>query len=140
VGRGIRAGLGTVAALVAAAVGIYIATRTSHEGVKPYTLQETLPKMVSDFGARARVVQISVSSQNVDYQVIPADGQLHIRNYDIVSFEESAGVTAYNRKVTNVVRTATPRQDPQMPAAVPAVGARFFWYSSRAVSQIQRRA
>ena len=103
-GRGIRAGLGTVVALVAAAIGIYIATKTGTEGIKPYTLQETLPQMVSDFGAKARVVEISTSGQNVDFQVIPGDGQLHIRNYDIVSSEISAGTTGYNRKVTNVVR------------------------------------
>jgi hypothetical protein len=102
-----------VVALVAAVVGIYIATQTSGEGIKPYTLQETLPQMVSDFGANARVVQISVSGQNVDYQVIPADGQLHIRNYDVVQYEVDAGTTAYNRKVTNVARAPTAAQTSQ---------------------------
>ena len=112
-GRGIRAGLGTVVALVAAAVGIYIATKTSSEGIKGYTLQETLPQMVSDFGPKARVVQISTSGQNVDFQVIPGDGQLHIRNYDIVQYEVEAGTTGYNRKVTNVVRAPTAAQSAQ---------------------------
>jgi hypothetical protein len=112
-GCGIRAGLGTVVALVAAAVGIYIATKTSNEGIKAYTLQETLPKMVSDFGPKARVVQVSTSGQNVDFQVIPGDGQLHIRNYDIVSSEISAGTTGYNRKVTNVVRAPTAAETAQ---------------------------
>ncbi|HEX3975824.1 MAG TPA: hypothetical protein VHW96_06140 [Solirubrobacteraceae bacterium] len=100
-------------ALVAAAVGIYIATKTSNEGIKAYTLQETLPKMVSDFGPKARVVQVSTSGQNVDFQVIPGDGQLHIRNYDIVSSEISAGTTGYNRKVTNVVRAPTAAETAQ---------------------------
>ncbi len=108
--RGIRAGLGTVVALVAAVVGIYVATKTSGGGgggIQPYTLQETLPKMVSDFGAKARVVQISTSSQNVDFKVIPSDGRLHIRNYDVVQSEIDAGTTGYNRKVTDVVRAPT---------------------------------
>jgi hypothetical protein len=102
--RGIRAGLGAVVALVAAALGIYIASRTAGGGIKPYTLGETLPKMVADFGAQARVVQISYSADNVDFQVIPRDGRLHIRNYDVVESEIDAGTTGYNRKVTNVVR------------------------------------
>jgi hypothetical protein len=108
--RGIRAGVVVVVALTAAVAGIAIATKSGAGGIKPYTLQETLPQMVSDFGPKTRVVQISVSSQNVDYQVIPADGRLHIRNYDIVSFEESAGVTGYNRKVANVVRAPSAAQ------------------------------
>jgi hypothetical protein len=95
--RGIGRGLGLVVALVVAVVGIYVATKTSGRGIKPFTLQETLPKMVADFGAKARVVQIAVSGQNVDFQVIPQDGQLHIRNYDIVSYEVDAGTTGYNR-------------------------------------------
>ena len=112
-GRGMRAGLGTVVALVAAVLGIYIATKAGGGGIKPYTLQETLPRMVADFGAKARVVQISTSGQNVDFQVIPGDGQLHIRNYDIVSSEISAGTTGYNRKVTNVVRAPTATETTQ---------------------------
>lgn len=94
-------------AIIIAVVGVYIATKTSSEGLKPYTLQETLPQMVSDFGAKAKVVQISVSHDDVDYQVIPSDGRLHIRNYDVVSYEVSAGTTGYNRKVSNDVRAPT---------------------------------
>jgi hypothetical protein len=73
--RGLRTGLGTVVALVAAAVGIYIATKISSAGIKSYTLQETPPEMVSDFGPKARVVQISTSDQNVDFQVIRRRGR-----------------------------------------------------------------
>ena len=102
-----RAGLGTVVALVAAALGIYIAGGTAGGPIKPYTLGETLPKMVADFGAHARVVQISYSADNVDFQVIPRDGRLHIRNYDVVESEIDAGTTGYNRKVTDVVRAPT---------------------------------
>ena len=94
-------------ALVAAAVGIYIAGGTAGGGIKPYTLRETLPKMVADFGARARIVQISASADNLDFRVIPGDGRLHIRNYDVVESEIDAGTTGYNRKVTNVVRAPT---------------------------------
>jgi hypothetical protein len=105
--RGIRAALGTAVALVIAAVGTYMAAKTSNEGLKPYTLQETLPKMVSDFGAKARIVQILTSDQSVDFRVIPSDGQLHIRNYDVVEADDDAGTVGYNRKVTNVVRAPT---------------------------------
>jgi hypothetical protein len=38
-------------------------------------------------------VQISASEENVDFQVILGIGQLHIRNYDVVSSEISAGTT-----------------------------------------------
>lgn len=105
--RGIGAGLGTVMAVVAAAAGIYIAAKVTgrgNGGVKPFTLQETVPRMVGDFGAKTRVVQISVSHNNVDNEVIPSDGRLHIRNYDVVQYEVEAGTTGYNRKVTDVVR------------------------------------
>src|SRR6185312_16302996 len=102
-----RAGLGTAAALVAAVAGIFIATNTGGEGVKGYTLKETLPQMVSDFGAATQVVEIGVAHDNVDYKVIPRDGQLHIRNYDLVQYEIQAGTAGYNRKVTNVVRAPT---------------------------------
>jgi hypothetical protein len=105
--RGIRAALGTAVALAIAAVGTYMAVKTSNEGLKPYTLQETLPKMVSDFGAKARIVQILTSDQSVDFRVIPSDGQLHIRNYDVVEADDDAGTVGYNRKVTNVVRAPT---------------------------------
>jgi hypothetical protein len=107
VARGIKAVLGTAAALVIAAVGTYIAVKTSNEGLKPYTLQETLPQMVRDFGAKARIVQILTSDQSVDFRVIPSDGQLHIRNYDVVEADDDAGTVGYNRKVTNVVRAPT---------------------------------
>ena len=102
--RGIRAGFSAVVALAAAALGIYFATKTSNEGLKPYTLQETLPEMVRDFGATARIVQLSTSDQSVDFRVIPSDGQLHIRNYDVVESDDDAGTIGYNRKVANVVR------------------------------------
>jgi hypothetical protein len=104
---GIRVRLWTLVGLVVAGVVVYVAVKTAGGGVKPYTLQETLPKMVSDFGAKARVVQISVSEDNVDFQVIGGDEQLHIRNYDVVESEISSGTTGYNRKVTNFVRAPT---------------------------------
>ena len=105
--RRIRAGLWTVVALTAAALGIYIAIAGTGDPLKPYTLRETLPKMVADFGAQARIVQISYSEDNVDFQVIPRDGRLHIRNYDVVESEIDAGTTGYNRKVTDFVRAPT---------------------------------
>src|ERR1700743_296735 len=76
-------------------------------------MQETLPQMVSDFGAKARVVQISTSGQNVDFQVIPGDGQLHIRNYDIVQYEGEAGTPGFNGKGTNGCRSPTAAQSAQ---------------------------
>src|ERR1700729_859257 len=106
-GRRIRAGLWTVVALTAAALGIYIAIGGPGSPLKPYTLGETLPKMVADFGAQARIVQISYSEDNVDFQVIPRDGRLHVRNYDVVESEIDAGTTGYNRKVTDFVRAPT---------------------------------
>jgi hypothetical protein len=76
---------------------VYVALKTAGGAIKPYTLQETLPKMVSDFGAKARVVQISVSEDDVDFQVMGGDEQLHIRNYDVVESEISAGTEGYNQ-------------------------------------------
>jgi len=113
-----RAGLGTAAALVAAVAGIFIATNIGGEGVKGYTLNETLPQMVSDFGAATQVVEISVAHDNVDYKVIPRDGQLHIRNYDLVQYEIQAGTAGYNRKVTNVVRAPTAGETSQAHATL----------------------
>ena len=77
--------LGTLAGVIGAGIGIYFAA-FSPSG-RPYNLQGTLPKMVADFGAGARVVQLVVSADNVDFEVIPDDGRLHTRNYDLVSSE-----------------------------------------------------
>ena len=74
--------MGVVGALVAiagVAIGGYFVSGSS--GVHPYTLQETLPEMVGALGPDARVVEIIVSSNDFYFQVIGADGQLHIRDY-----------------------------------------------------------
>jgi hypothetical protein len=75
--------------------------------LKPYGLQETLPKVVSSFGANARVVKIIVDSSGIYYQVIAADHRLHIRDYSIAQSEIEAGTTGYNRKTSNFVRAPT---------------------------------
>ena len=95
-------------ALVGAAVGIYFAFY--FKGGSPYTFQETLPKMVSAFGADARVVQILVSSDNVSYEVIGHDGLLHRRVYELQFSRDAGGGTSKTRKVENSVRKPTPRE------------------------------
>jgi hypothetical protein len=97
-----------VAFVAVGAVGLVVSGRFSNpSGLPPFTLQETLPKMVKDFGSGARVVEIIVSSEDVTFQVIAADRQLHIRNYEIVSSEIEAGTTGYNRETKNFVRRPT---------------------------------
>jgi hypothetical protein len=97
---GVLAAIGAVALAGSAAFD-------SNGGLKPYGLQETLPQMVASFGANARVVEISVGSSGVYYQVIGADRQLHTRDYEIVQSEIEAGTTGYNRKTSNFVRAPT---------------------------------
>ncbi len=91
--------------LVGAAVGIYFAFY--FKGGSPYTFEETLPKMVSAFGADARVVQVLVSSDNVSYEVIGRDGLLHRRVYELQFSREAGGGTAKTRGVENSVRKPT---------------------------------
>ena len=99
-----------VVGVAAAIFGVAIAGHLKsgeNGGLKPYGLQETLPGMVSSFGANARVVKIIVGSSGVYYQVIGADQQLHIRDYTIAQSEIEAGTYGYNRKTNNTVRTPT---------------------------------
>jgi hypothetical protein len=101
--------LGAVA-LVAALIGVAILVQLTvgpNGGLKPYGLKETLPEMVSSFGANARVVEIIVDDSGAYYQVIGADHRLHIRDYGIVESEIEAGTEGYNRKTTNFVRAPT---------------------------------
>jgi hypothetical protein len=99
-------------ALTAAVTGVAIVLGGAdpNGGLKPYGLQETLPQMVSSFGANARVVEISVGSSGVYYQVIGADRRLHIRDYSIVESEIEAATTGFNRKTSNFVRAPTARE------------------------------
>jgi hypothetical protein len=102
-----------VVAFPAAIVGLAIAGHAgldSNGGLKPYGLQETLPEMVSSFGADARVLEIIVGSSGVYYQVIGADHRLHIRDYEIVQYEIEAGTYGYNRKTSNFVRGPAPAE------------------------------
>lgn len=96
-------------ALTAAVTGVAIVLGAAdpNGGLKPYGLQETLPKMVSSFGANARVVKIIVGSSGVYYQVIGSDHRLHIRDYSIVQSEIEAGTTGYNRKTSDFARAPT---------------------------------
>jgi hypothetical protein len=104
-------GVGVLAAIVGVVIaGIGIVEHVgfdSNGGLKPYGLQETLPQMVASFGANARVVEIIVGSSGVYYQVIGADGQLHIRDYSIIESEIDAGTYGYNRKTSTFVRAPT---------------------------------
>jgi hypothetical protein len=96
--------------VLAAVIGVAIAAQLTtgpNGGLKPYGLKETLPEMVSSFGANARVVEIVVDSSGAYYQVIGADHQLHIRDYAIVESEVEAGTEGYNRKTTNFARAPT---------------------------------
>jgi len=107
----VAGGVGVVAAIVGVAIaGVAIfghAGFDSNGGLKPYGLQETLPQMVSSFGANARVVEIIVGSSGVYYEVIGADGKLHTRDYAIVESEIDAGTYGFNRKTSNFVRAPT---------------------------------
>jgi hypothetical protein len=76
----------------------------------PYTFQETLPKMVSDFGASARVADIDVSVGDVDavvYAVIGTDGRVHMRDYRLGTFHRHHSGFTNNRQIVNSVRAAT---------------------------------
>jgi len=92
-------------ALVGGGAGIYFTY--FFKGGSPYSFRETLPGMVSSFGADARVVQILVSSDNVAYEVITRDGRLHKRVYNLQSSRVVGGGTGNTRKVENVVRNPT---------------------------------
>jgi hypothetical protein len=97
--------LGTVFGVLGAAVGIYFGV--FFKGGSSYTLQETLPKMVSDFGANARTVEILASTDNVKYEVIGADGLLHTHVYGLEYSRVVGGGTGKTRKTTNSIRRAT---------------------------------
>jgi hypothetical protein len=86
-----------------------------------YTLQATLPKMIADFGANARVVRIDVNreedeDQHVLYEVIGADGRLHQRSYVLSQSPTGDGGTGSGTYVRNAVR---------MPTAAEVRGARL---------------
>lgn len=103
-----RLAMGVVGVLVATAgvaIGGYFESASS--GLRPYNLQETLPEMVAAFGPSARVVEIIVSSNDVYFQVIGADRQLHIRDYAVVESEIEAGTYGFNRTTRNYVRAPT---------------------------------
>jgi len=104
--RLILGAVGVVAALIGVAIAVQLTTGPNG-GLKPYGLHETLPEMVSSFGASARVVEIIVDDSGAYYQVIGADHRLHIRDYAIVESEIEAGTEGYNRKTTNFVRAPT---------------------------------
>jgi hypothetical protein len=77
-----------------------------------YTLQGTLPKMIADFGANARVVEIDLDreedkDQHVLYDVIGADGQLHQRSYVLSQSPTNNGGTGSGTYVRNAVRMPT---------------------------------
>ena len=103
--RGVVAIGVVVVAVAGVAIGGYFASRST--AALAYDLQETLPKMVSAFGSDARVVEISVGSSDVYFQVIGADGRLHIRDYKVVESEIEAGTYGYNRETNNYVRAPT---------------------------------
>ena len=105
VGRGWVTPFWVCLALVGGGVGIYFAY--FFKGGSPYSFRETLPGMVSSFGADARVVQILVSSDNVAYQVIARDGLLHERVYNLQSSRVVGGGTGETHKVENAVRNPT---------------------------------
>jgi hypothetical protein len=94
--------VGLVLAVAGVAIGGYF--ESASHGLRPYSLQETLPKMVAAFGSNARVVEIIVGSSDVYFQVIGADRQLHIRDYAVVESEIEAGTYGYNRKTRDYVR------------------------------------
>ena len=95
-----------VVALVLAVAGVTIGgyVESASHGLRPLSLQQALPKMVSAFGSDARVVEIVVGSSDVYFQVIGTDGQLHIRDYAVVESEIEAGTYGYNRKTRDYVR------------------------------------
>ena len=88
-----------------ASIASYFESRST--AALAYDLQGTLPKMVSAFGSDARVVEISVGSSDVYFQVIGADGRLHIRDYKVVESEIEAGTYGYNRKTSDYLRAPT---------------------------------
>jgi len=95
-------------ALVGGGIGIYFAY--FFKGGSPYSFRETLPQMVSSFGADARVVQIQVSSDNVDYQVITRNSQLRDRAYILRLSRVQGGGTGNTREVENSARAPTARE------------------------------
>jgi hypothetical protein len=106
---GIKRGVVAIGVVVVAAAGVAIGGyfESSSTAALAYNLQATLPKMVSAFGSDARVVEISVGSSDVYFQVIDADGRLHIRDYKVVESEIDAGTYGYNRETSNYVRAPT---------------------------------
>ena len=91
----------TALGLVGGGVGIYFAF--FFKGGSPYTLQETLPEMISDYGRNARVVELQDSTDDIVYRVIASDGLLHERDYELQFSETSNGGTGMTRHTSNSV-------------------------------------
>lgn len=98
---GVRNGAFTALGLVGAGVGIYFAF--FFKGGSPYTLQETLPQMISDYGPSARVVQLQDSTDDITYRVIGPDGLLHERDYELQFSRTAGGGTGMTRHISNSV-------------------------------------
>jgi hypothetical protein len=91
----------TALGLVGAGVGVYFAF--FFKGGSPYTLQETLPQMISDYGANARVVQLQDSTDDITYRVLGPDGLLHERDYELQFSRTAGGGTGKTRHISNSV-------------------------------------
>jgi hypothetical protein len=74
----------------------------------PYSVQDTLPHVVSDFGANARVADIRVNGANdILYEIMATNGLVHVRDYRLSYVRlQHSGRTHY-RHVVNFVRDAT---------------------------------
>jgi hypothetical protein len=71
----------TLIALVAA-VGIGLAIYVVVTNRNATTaLDQTLPQMVSDYGANARIVKLDVADDDIGYDVVLPNGSLHHRRY-----------------------------------------------------------
>jgi hypothetical protein len=95
------------AAAAAAVVGFLLLVGNSDDS--PYSFQDTLPRMVSDFGADARVADIQVDGEagEIRYEIMASHGLVHVRDYRLSYVQlQHTGRTHY-RHVVNSVRDAT---------------------------------
>jgi hypothetical protein len=95
-----------VASVVVIMVGVFVFLGNSDD--PPYSFRETLPHVVSDFGANARVADIRVSADDVVYEVMTSDGLVHVRDYHLADrpAESNSGRPHY-RQIRNSVRDTT---------------------------------
>jgi len=76
-----------------------------------WTFEETLPKMIDEFGEDARVLSVAVGGSSVFYEVIEPGGTLRSREYRLVCTQDCGGGDSNplnKRRIDDSERSPTP--------------------------------